>query len=166
MVVACASCLLDIKWQFQTLILVGVTSVKTDGFATTLSELTTLTKLNITVRHVPDMLHFGSLPASLFRACSGLQTLALNNCGVRAIPAEIACASGLTRLQLLSARPPEGVPSPGIDLPPQFSKLRSLAVLQLSSSALPPPFVSHLTSLHSLTLDQVTADADVNSRSR
>ena len=130
-----------------------------------LSKLTALTSLHITVRHVPDMLHFGSLPATLFRACSRLQTLALNNCGVRAAPLEVAYASRLKQLQLLSTKPPEGAPLPCIELPPHVSKLRLLAELQLSSSVVPPSFVSHLTNLSHLTLDQVHANANVQSRS-
>lgn len=42
---------------------------------------------------------------------------------------------------------------------PHITKLQPLADLQLSSSAVPPLFVSHLTNLFSLTLDQVNTNA-------
>lgn len=140
--------------------------MKATGFPKVLMQCSALTTLIITVRHVSDMLQFDSLPATLFRACSGLRKLALNNCGVRAVPPEVACATGLTRLQLLSAKPPEGAPLPHVKLPPHITKLQSLSDLQLSSSAVPPTFVSHLTNLYGLTLDQVNTSATLKRCSR
>lgn len=155
----CVGTMSDCHHMFiTTLLSAGVTDVKTQGFATALQELTGLTQLHITVRRVPDVLQFGRLPADLFRACHNLRTLAFNNCGVTAVPPEIAFVSGLTRLQLLCAKPTEGLPPPHVVLPPHFTRLRSLVNLQLSSASIPSA-VFDMADLINLKLDQVTMNS-------
>lgn len=134
------------------------------GFPVALLACTALQRIALGAAHHTNLLDFGPLPAELFQRCTRLRRLQLLNSGATAVPPEVACASALTELVLLSAKPGgDDAAGPRVALPPQLSCLRSLARLELSAAEV-PDCVFRLSGLTALTLDQAAGLAPTQLR--